>query len=269
MAEATSTTLFSGPTSRQMVGVNLKVSQEGKKAFSKVLIPQSDHDGVGFACRRGADGSHQAGLWLFWEDEGEDVGRHRGSAGLRLGLAGLQQGQWQTVYCCLCQPGSSAGIHRLVRKWDSVHLVSPCVTLCLMVSVSDPQVSSLFLVLMCGNTPTTFSTRMCDQTMSRLSGTLSTGRTWANVSRLPKSRSMSTKTKIQHHDLHLIKVELQIISSCFTLCVSDVHLYRIFNNWAQRLTWVPTKRLIIYWVSFRIFLAKMCCWLLLMYKHNK
>lgn len=80
-------------------------------------------------------------------------------------------------------------------RFTLCHLVSTCVTLCLMVSVSDPQVSSLFLVLMCGSTPTTFSTRMCDQTMSRLSGTLSTGRTWANVSRLPKSRCMSTKNK--------------------------------------------------------------------------
>lgn len=66
--------------------------------------------------RRRADGGHQAGLWLFWEDEREDVGRHRGSAGLRLGLAGLQQGQWETVCCCLCEPGSSAGNHRSVTK---------------------------------------------------------------------------------------------------------------------------------------------------------
>lgn len=80
-------------------------------------ISLSDHNGVCFTSCRGADGSHQAGLWLFWEDEGEDVGCHCGSAGLRLGLAGLQQGQWQTVHCCLCEPGSSAGNHRLVQKW--------------------------------------------------------------------------------------------------------------------------------------------------------
>lgn len=59
-------------------------------------------------------------------------------------------------------------------------LSSPIVALCLglmIVPVSDPQVSSLFLVSTSGSMPTTCSTRMCGQTMSRLSGTLSTGRT--------------------------------------------------------------------------------------------
>lgn len=82
--------------------------------------------------------------------------------------------------------------------WFKNGFGSPIVALFLrhmIASVSDPQVSSLFLVLMSGSMPTTFSTRMCDQTMLRLFGTLSTGRTWPNVSRLPKSRSLSTTIK--------------------------------------------------------------------------
>lgn len=53
---------------------------------------------------------------------------------------------------------------------------------------SGAQVSSLFLVLMYGSMPTIFSTKMCGRTMLRLSGMSSTGRMWASVSRLPKSR---------------------------------------------------------------------------------
>lgn len=66
------------------------------------------------------------------------------------------------------------------------------------VSVSGPQVSSLFLVSTFGSMPTTFSTRTCDRTTSRPSGTLSTGRTSASVSRLPKSRSQSAKKKTKN-----------------------------------------------------------------------
>lgn len=51
------------------------------------------------------------------------------------------------------------------------------------------QVSSRSLASMCGNTPTTFSTKMCGQTTSRPSGMWSTGRMWANGSKLPKSRT--------------------------------------------------------------------------------
>lgn len=51
---------------------------------------------------RGVNGSHQAGLWLLPEDEGEDVCSYCSSAGLRLGLAGLRQGEWKTAHRSLC-----------------------------------------------------------------------------------------------------------------------------------------------------------------------
>lgn len=53
-------------------------------------------------------------------------------------------------------------------------LGSPIEALCrryMIVSISHPQVSSLFLESTSGSMPTTFSTRMCGQTMSRPFGT--------------------------------------------------------------------------------------------------
>lgn len=46
-------------------------------------------------------GNHER-FWQFCSHKGEAVSQHGGCAGLRLGVAGLQQGHWYPADCYLC-----------------------------------------------------------------------------------------------------------------------------------------------------------------------
>ena len=121
--------------------------------------------------------------------------------------AGLRQRQESTGHCHLWQSRPSASYYWWVLASCILFPHSPPPQMISYYSCGCvynahiTQVLFHFWVLMYGNTPTTFSTRMSALTTSRPSGMLSTGRTWQRGSRM-LARDLSMELILNFHIIH-------------------------------------------------------------------